>query len=651
MAQSEEAQEMVTETPKKRRHILRYIIAGIVVVALIGGLVVEKKKKAQAAGIAGVRTAEIKRGALVQKVSSTGVVAAETGADIKVGSQITGTIQHLYADIDTKVQAGQVIAELAAPDLTANLNAAKQTEAQNGTKYQQQLEGVGMLHTQYATAFEEESQSVQNSEAKREQAQATVASSQSALRNAQSGLVGAQALQKSAESKLRSAQANEKYQPLQTTADIRRATAALSTAQSNLTQTQKSANLTIANSQSALDTAQSNAALASSNLTRQEALLEKGYISPLDVDALRTQRDVTAQQVKTAQDSLRLTREKVTADLQSATDAVETAKAALAAAQSETLQNTMRSEDVLGAETAVEDAAANVAQAQTQVESAKSNIISAQAGLRSAEGDVRNARSAQQAALANLTQDKLKQRDVQAAYQQVLQSKAQVAYQQAQSDKSFIRTPISGTVIALTQQEGETVAAGLSAPTLIEVCALDKLEVNAYVDETDIGKIQVGQEASVTVDAFAKTPFKGKVTKISSAATMQQNVVTYQVTVKLDSYPVGELKPQMTATTQITLMEKVNVTLAPNEAIKQGRGETQAVVMKNGLPEIRTVETGLTDGSYTEILSGLAEGDTVVLAGFDKLGIQGFGSAAGVPGFLTKGPLGTGGGGAKGGGK
>jgi multidrug efflux pump subunit AcrA (membrane-fusion protein) len=202
----------------------------------------------------------------------------------------------------------------------------------------------------------------------------------------------------------------------------------------------------------------------------------------------------------------------------------------------------------------------------------------------------------------------------------------------------------------LTQQEGETVAAGLSAPTLIEVCALDKLQINASVDETDIGKIQLGQDASVTVDAFPKEPFKGKVTKISSAATMQQNVVTYQVTVKLDSYPVGELKPQMTATTEITLMEKVNVVLAPNEALKQGSGGTQSVVMTNGKPDIRTVETGLTDGSFTEVTSGLKEGDTVVLAGFDKLGIQGFGSAAGVPGFLTKGPLGTGGGG-KGGGK
>ena len=588
----------------------------------------------------------------MQKVSSTGVVAAETGADIKVGSQITGRIKHLYADIDQKVQAGQIIAELDAPDLAATLESSRRTQAGNAAKYQQQLEGVGMIHTQYASAFEQAAESVHNAEAKRDQAQASLASSQSALRNSQSGLVGAQARQKSAEAKLRSAQASEKYQPQQTTADIRRATAALSTAQASLNQTQKGANLQIATSQSALDTAQSNAALAASNLTRQEALLEKGYISPLDVDALRTQRDVTAQQVKTAQDALRLTREKVTADLQSATDQVETAKAALAAAQSENLQNTMRTEDVRGAETAVEDAVAAVAQAQTQIESARANIVGSQAALRSAEGDVRNARWAQQTALGNLTNDKLKQRDVAAAYEQMRQSASQVTYQEAQFDKSFIRTPIAGSVIALTQQEGETVAAGLSAPTLIEVCALDKLQVNAYVDETDIGKIAVGQDASVTIDAFAKEPLKGKVTKISSAATMQQNVVTYQVTVKLDEYPVGKLKPQMTATVQITLMEKVNVVLAPNEALKQGRGETQAVVMKNGQPEVRTVETGLTDGSYTEITSGLTEGDSVVLAGFDKLGIQGFGSAAGVPGFLTnRTPFGTSAGGGKGGGK
>ena len=71
--------------------------------------------------------------------------------------------------------------------------------------------------------------------------------------------------------------------------------------------------------------------------------------------------------------------------------------------------------------------------------------------------------------------------------------------------------------------------------------------------------------------------------------------------------------------------------------------------MKDGKPEVRTVETGLTDGSFTEVTSGLSEGDSVVLAGFDKLGIQGFGSAAGVPGFLSRTPFGTGGGGANGG--
>ena len=153
----------------------------------------------------------------------------------------------------------------------------------------------------------------------------------------------------------------------------------------------------------------------------------------------------------------------------------------------------------------------------------------------------------------------------------------------------------------------------------------------------------------VTVDAYPKTPFHGKVYKIASAATMQQNVVTYQVNVKLDHYPIGSLRPQMTTTTDITITEKLNVVLAPNEAIKQGRGENQVVVLKGGVPEVRSVDVGLTDGTDTEITTGLKEGETVVLAGFDKLGLQGFGSAAEVPGFLKRTPFGTAGGGGKGG--
>ncbi|HEX9113934.1 MAG TPA: efflux RND transporter periplasmic adaptor subunit, partial [Nitrospirota bacterium] len=96
----------------------------------------------------------------------------------------------------------------------------------------------------------------------------------------------------------------------------------------------------------------------------------------------------------------------------------------------------------------------------------------------------------------------------------LLKAKADQDYAKAQLSYATITAPISGTIASVTTQQGETVAAGLNAPTFITIIDLNKLEVNAYVDETDVGKIGVGQEALFTVDTFADKDFKGRVTAI-----------------------------------------------------------------------------------------------------------------------------------------
>ena len=102
------------------------------------------------------------------------------------------------------------------------------------------------------------------------------------------------------------------------------------------------------------------------------------------------------------------------------------------------------------------------------------------------------------------------QEAVKTAQEAVRVAKAQVDYQKAQLEKTVIRSPITGTVLQLAQQQGETLAAGLNAPTLIVVADLNRLQVDAYVDETDIGKVRLGQEADITVDAFPKAPSRAK---------------------------------------------------------------------------------------------------------------------------------------------
>jgi multidrug efflux pump subunit AcrA (membrane-fusion protein) len=170
----------------------------------------------------------------------------------------------------------------------------------------------------------------------------------------------------------------------------------------------------------------------------------------------------------------------------------------------------------------------------------------------------------------------------------------------------------------MAAQQGETLAAGLSAPTLIVVADLNRLQVDAFVDETDIGKVKLRQDADITVDAFPTGVFKGKVVKIASGSTIQQGVVTYDVTIALDN-KMRQLDPDMTAGVTIQIGVRTNVLLVPSEAVKAGKLGVTVNVMtkKNGRTQIeqRSVKTGGTDGVNTEIRDGLKEGDIVVLAG------------------------------------
>jgi RND family efflux transporter MFP subunit len=653
MAESEPMVELTRKRPKRRRW--RLVMFIIIVVAAAAGGVWFKWFRGKGGEGARIRTAPVTRGDIERTIDCTGTVAAETGADVRIGSQISGRIKRLYADLDQQVTAGQVIAEIDVPEMRANLEAARRSQDQARARYEQQLQGVGMQHTQVQSAFEQAAQSVRRAQESRGQAISTVSAAKSRLESARAAVEGAQARQRQAEARRRSAQVAVQSQTTQTSTDVQKAQAALEAAEANQTQVEKSADLEVANSQAAVTQAEATAKLAATDLKRLETLLAKGFVSAQAVDTQRTQSEVTAQQLETARSTLQMTREKVAADRAAAKSQVTQAQAALTAAEAGSLQETIRSEDVHSAEEDVENTKSAVSQANLSVQAALADVESAQSQVRSAESDLKSAQAAERAALGNLTQDRLKQQDVKAAYEAMRQSEAQVKNQEAQYQKSFIRSPISGTVVNLTQQEGETVAAQLNAPTLIEVVDLSRLQVDAYVDETDIGELKTGLKTKLTVDAYPDREFPGQITKIASVATVKDNVVTYKVTIGLDQYPLGMLKPQMTADVSISLGAHRNVLLAPSEAIKQRRGGAQVVVLKGGQGEVTPVKTGIADEDSTEILEGVEEGDELVLAGFEQLGIEGFSSAAEVPGFMRQSPFGgppTGGpkGGAKGGG-
>lgn len=197
---------------------------------------------------------------------------------------------------------------------------------------------------------------------------------------------------------------------------------------------------------------------------------------------------------------------------------------------------------------------------------------------------------------------------------------AQASYDDASSqlNDTVIRSPIDGVVIGKPIPAGQTVAQGLSNPMVIlTVADLSKMQIETQVDESDIGKIAVGQKATFTVDAFPGRVFTGVVSNISQKAIVQQNVVYYGVVIDVDAGS-RDLKPTMTARVSVAVGESKNALNVPLAAVKSNKNQQYVVVMKIGQPQNVTVTTGLTSEDRIEITGGLADGDQVVISSQPK---------------------------------
>jgi len=195
---------------------------------------------------------------------------------------------------------------------------------------------------------------------------------------------------------------------------------------------------------------------------------------------------------------------------------------------------------------------------------------------------------------------------------------AEAALKIAQTNLSYatITAPISGVVASVSTQQGETVTAGGASggtPTFVTIVDLRRLEAHAFVDETDIGKVQAGQAVTFTVATFPDREFTGKVTAIHPTALVQVNVVTYDVVIAID-HPEDVLRPDMTATVTIVVAERTRVLTVPNQALRRVDGQRVVYIQQGEQFVPRVITTGWRDKTYTEILSGLHEGERVLMA-------------------------------------
>jgi macrolide-specific efflux system membrane fusion protein len=214
-------------------------------------------------------------------------------------------------------------------------------------------------------------------------------------------------------------------------------------------------------------------------------------------------------------------------------------------------------------------------------------------------------------ALMDAARSDLKKAQARKNEEDIEESKA--AYRIA--DKAYkpvsLSTSISGEIIKRSCEPGQNV----SLENVLFVLS-DRLVAGVEVDEADIGKIGLDQEAAIVLDAFPDEDVKAEVTKISREARVVSNVTVYDVMVNPDEVP-SHWASGMTANVEFLIESRKDVLVIPRSAVKQRRGK-EFVMVLSGKPTPREIETGLSEGRMIEVVSGLEEGEEIVLMGGKK---------------------------------
>lgn len=246
----------------------------------------------------------------------------------------------------------------------------------------------------------------------------------------------------------------------------------------------------------------------------------------------------------------------------------------------------------------------------------KDGIVSQQV-LDDAQRNYVAAANKRDAAVAQISVDEAKLKQAEAQVQQ-----AQASLEQLNEQLSYttLVSPMDGVVLSRDVEIGDAVSSilvlGSTATLVMTLGDTTQVYVQGKVDEADIGNVYLGQPARIRVESFPNKTFNGKVTKIAPLGVEKDNVTTFEVRVSIDN-PTGELKANMTANAEILITEHKNALTVPEQAIAYDNQKNAFAFVpdpkeKDGQRKV-PVKVGISNGSKTEILDGLKEGDTIVL--------------------------------------
>jgi HlyD family secretion protein len=325
-----------------------------------------------------------------------------------------------------------------------------------------------------------------------------------------------------------------------------------------------------------------------------------GIVEKLLVDA--------GDRVRKGQLLAQLDKEEITAQVQQAHAALEAAQANLSSADADLSRAKV---DAEGPDVPLLKRAYDRATGM-----AKDGVVS-ESSLEDAQKNYELALNKQNGAKAQLMVQKAKIAQAQA---EVAQDQATLKQLEEQLSYTDITSPIDGVVLSRDVEMGDAVSSilvlGSSATLVMTLGDTSEVYVKGKVDESDIGKVYLGQPARIKVESFKDKTFNGKVTKISPMGVEKDNVTTFEVRVSINN-PGGELKAEMTANAEILLEEHKNVLQIPEGALIYDKDKNASVQIpdpkaKDGMKKI-AVNIGISNGAKTEVLKGLKEGDQVIL--------------------------------------
>ncbi len=635
---------------KRNRRIVLAVVAVVAVAAVVWvvnnrPLAQFRQSRALAAdtGTDQIVTAFI--GDLSAGATASGRVLPQREAHLALG--ITGQVEEVYVEVGDEVQAGDVLIRLEAGSLERAGRSSEQSLAIQEASLAELRQGAsdeeitaaessvtqaeaGVLQAEASMAQAKANLAELRQGASEEEiaaAEASLDSAKASLANAQAGLVSA----RSALTKARLSRDTLADADVTAEANLKSAQAGLNSAQAQLDSLLEGADA------ETIEQARLNWEQAKNSLWNTQLERDAVQGRPGTPGYLITQMDIA---VSNAEIAVRVAEISYQQAQEGATDeVVAAARASVAAAEAQVTNAQAQFDDIddqiaqaeatiVQAEAAVTQAEAGVLQAQAAVTQAEANLATllagaseekivaaeaqvaqAEAGVLQAEAQVAQAKANLASLLAGASEERLAMAEAQV-------EQARISLEEAQDNlaKAFLEAPFDGVVTEVYVEAGEW-ASGLA----VDLMDTGSLEVVLDVDEIDIGSLAVGQQAVVTLETWPDEELSGELVSIAPKAKSGAEIVTYQVRLSLNA---GELpiRAGMTANAELVTASRENVLLVPNRAIIADRqaGKYYVNLVQGDTVTQVEVTIGLRDNKYTEITSGLEEGDQLFIGEVSK---------------------------------